>query len=102
MIEALLLVIAAEGAAIEAAQTQVSEPDPKAMSQKEIRAFNAGLPKSHPYYIRCKSSPEIGSLVKKLYSCRTNAQWQKSDAIGNQNARDTYEDMTSKSWNTSN
>ncbi len=102
MIEALLLVIAAECAAIEAAQTQVSEPDPKAMSQKEIRAFNAGLPKSHPYYIRCKSSPEIGSLVKKLYSCRTNAQWQKSDAIGNQNARDTYEEMTSKSWNTSN
>ena len=42
MIEALLLVIAAEGAAIEAAQPQVSEPDPNAMSQKEIRAFNAG------------------------------------------------------------
>ncbi len=100
MIEALLLVIAAEGAATEAVQT-VSEPDPKVMTQKEIRAYNAALPKSHPFYIRCKSSPEIGSLVKKVYSCRTNAQWQKSDEIGNQNARDTYDSMTSKSWNTS-
>ncbi len=102
MIEALLLVFAAEGAATEAVQQAVSEPNPKTMTQKEIRAFNAALPKGHPFYIRCKSSPEIGSLVKKIYSCRTNAQWQKSEEIGNQNARDTYEEMTSKSWNTSN
>ena len=102
MIEALLLVIAAEGTVTEAVQTQVSEPDTKTMTQKEIRAFNAGLPRSHPYYIRCKSSPEIGSLVKKIYSCRTTAQWQKAEEIGNQNARDTYEDMTSKAGNSSN
>ena len=102
MIVALLLVIAAEGAAAEAVQTQVSEPDPKAMTQKQIRAFNAALPKGHPHYIRCKSSPEIGSLAKKLHSCRTNAQWQKSEAIGNQNARDTYDHMTSKAGNSSN
>lgn len=101
MIEALLLVIAAESTATLAVQIPVAEPDPKAMTQKEIRAFNANLPKNHPYYIRCKSSPEIGSLVKKLYSCRTNAQWQKSDEIGNQNARDTYDSMTSKAMNTS-
>ena len=101
MIEAILLLIAADGAVAEAVQP-VSEPNPKARNQKQIRAFNAALPRDHPYYIRCKSSPEIGSLVKKLYSCRTNAQWHSSDEIGNQNARDTYEAMQGKAMNTSN
>lgn len=100
MLEAILLLIAADGAVAEAVQP-VSEPDPKAMNQKQIRAFNAALPRNHPYYIRCVSSPEVGSLVKKLYSCRTNAQWKRADETGNQNARDTYDSMTSKATVTS-
>lgn len=102
MIAAILLVLAAEAApAGEAATTPLVEPNPKAMSQKEIREFNAKVARNHPFYIRCIATTEIGSLAKKTYSCRTNRQWKAADETGNQNARDTYENMTSKSWNTS-
>lgn len=95
-----ILLGAAEVATPAAAEPSV-EPDPKAMSQKEIRAFNASLDKTHPFYIRCVSSLEVGSLVKRTYSCRTNRQWQAADNTGNANARETYEAMQGKAWNTS-
>lgn len=78
------------------------EPDPKAMSQSEIRAFNAKLAKGHPHFIRCKRSAATGSLVAREFSCRTNAQWAAADNRGAQEARDVMEEMTSKSMNTSN
>lgn len=71
-----------------AAADVVEPPDPKEMSQADIRAFNAKLPRDHPHYIRCERRDETGSLVKKLYSCRTNEQWQKADQIGNDNVRE--------------
>ncbi|MFM5908017.1 MAG: hypothetical protein ACKOPO_10615 [Novosphingobium sp.] len=77
------------------------EPNPKAMTKKEIRAHNANLDRKHPFYIRCVSTVEIGTLAKRTYSCRTNRQWERSDRVGNDNARETYDAMTSKSWNTS-
>jgi hypothetical protein len=95
----ILLPMLAAAAAM--AEPAVLEPDPKAMSQKQIRAFNAKLAKGHPYYIVCRKSAAIGSLVKRDYSCRTNAQWQKAEEIGNQDVRDTMDKMQSKSWNTS-
>jgi hypothetical protein len=95
----ILLPLLAAAAAM--SEPAVLEPDPKAMSQKEIRAFNARLAKTHPFYIKCVKSEAIGSLVKRNYSCRTNAQWQKSEEIGNQDVRDTMDKMQSKSWNTS-
>lgn len=104
MFGAFLLAMMAQAAtdSVVISDPALVEPDPKAMSQKEIRAFNSKLPRNHPYYIRCVASPEVGSLVKKTYSCRTNRQWKAADETGNQNARDTYEAMTSKSWNTGN
>lgn len=104
MLGAILMAMLVQGGADSTAivDPNLVEPDPKAMSQKEIRAFNSKLPRTHPYYIRCIASGEIGSLVKKTYSCRTNRQWKAADETGNQNARDTYEAMTSKSWNNSN
>lgn len=80
--------------------TEIVEPNPKAMTQKEIRAFNAGLDRKHPFYIRCVSSVEIGTLAKRTYSCRTNRQWALADKTGNQNARDTVEAMQGKAINT--
>lgn len=71
-----------------AATDAVEAPDPKQMSQADIRAFNARLPRDHPNYIRCEKREETGSLVKKLYSCRTNEQWKQADQIGNDNARE--------------
>ncbi len=104
MLGTLLILLLAQAAPEAAGSSDLPlvEPNPKQMSQKQIREFNSKLPRNHPYYIRCVESGEIGSLVKKTYSCRTNRQWKAADEIGNQNARDTYEEMTSKSWNNSN
>lgn len=101
MISAVLLLLSAEAAIPVAADAAVLEPNPKAMSQSEIRAFNAKLARTHPFYIRCERSEDIGSLVKRKMSCRTNAQWQKAADIGNQNARDSVEAMQSKATNSS-
>jgi hypothetical protein len=84
MFGSLLLLVATETLVA----TPIEEPDPKAMSQSEIRAFNAKLNRTHPFYIRCEKREETGTLVRKLYSCRTNAQWHASDATGNDNARE--------------
>lgn len=84
-----------------AAAAEVAEPNPKKMSQAEIRAFNATVSPTHPYYIKCKRTVATGSLMARLFSCRTNEQWIRADATGNQEARDIMDEMTSKSWNTS-
>ncbi|MFM5931069.1 MAG: hypothetical protein ACKOPQ_09195 [Novosphingobium sp.] len=93
-----LMLSAAEPAA--PAPAPVTEPDPKTMTQKQIRAFNAQLDRKHPFWIRCVSTVEIGTLSKRNYSCRTNRQWELADKTGNQNARDTVEAMTGKAVNT--
>jgi hypothetical protein len=95
MLASLLLLIGSDGAA-QTDLSQLVEPDPKSMSQKEIREFNSKLSREHPFYIRCVKSDETGSIARKSYSCRTNRQWQLADKTGNQNARDTVEAMTSK------
>lgn len=81
-----------------AAETAIDvvEPNPKEMSQADIRAFNAKLDKTHKFYIRCKRSAATGSYVQRETSCRTNAQWVLADAQGNQEARDVGERMASK------
>ncbi len=72
------------------------EPDAQHMAPAEIRANNARLARNHPNYIRCQAREETGSLAKQIRSCRTNQQWRRAFDQGNQNARDTYEAMTSK------
>lgn len=81
--------------------TLVVEPNPKAMSQAEIRAANARVGALDPYFIKCVRSESIGSLVKRNFSCRTNRQWNLTDRTGNDEARDVMDDVRSKSWNTS-
>lgn len=73
--------------------------DPKKMSQAEIRAHNSKLAKTDPNYIRCVKSAPIGSLVARNFSCRTVAQWNSADRVGNDEARQIGEEMASKSWN---
>lgn len=72
---------------------------PSLMTPTEIEAYNKDLPQTHPYYIKCRKSLEIGSLVKKNRVCYTNEKWKEVIAAGNQNARDTAEAMTSKAGN---
>ena len=50
-----IALVAAQAAATPA--ITVEEPDPKMMKTAEIKAFNAKLPRSHPYYIRCVRRP---------------------------------------------
>ena len=96
MIVSILLLMGAETLpGVNAAQAIV-EPDPKAMSQSEIRAFNANLARGHPYFIRCVKRADTGSLVKRNFSCRTNAQWHFTEDRANQDARDTVEGWKSK------
>jgi len=79
-----------------------AEVNPKKMSQAEIRAHNAKLEKTDPNYIRCVKSAQIGSLVARDFSCRTVAQWNRADRVGNDEARQISDEMASKSWNPAN
>lgn len=67
---------------------------PSEMTSSQIKAFNAGLESIHPYFIRCRKTEVIGSLVKKLRVCRTNEQWKASADAGNANAREILDAMS--------
>ena len=75
---------------------------PSAMTPTEIKAYNVGLAPTHPYYIKCRKTLEIGSLVKKNRVCHTNEQWKAVWAKENQDARQTAEAMTRAPVNHSN
>ena len=101
IIAALPLVLAsapvlASGSADRAPPTRA----PSLMTSTEIAAFNQGLEQTHPYFIKCRKIEETGSLVKKARVCRTNEQWKISSTIGNQNARDTVDEMNRAPINT--
>lgn len=74
--------------------------DPKKMTQAQIRVHNAKLARTHPNYIRCVRSAEIGSLVSRNYSCRTVAQWHAADLAGNDEMRRVADAMASKAMPT--
>ena len=94
---AVLLVAAP---AVHAEEDRAPPPKaPSAMTPTEIKAYNEGLAQTHPYYIKCRKTLEIGSLVKKNRVCYTNEKWKEVSAKGNQDARDTAEAMTGKAVN---
>ena len=72
---------------------QPPERAPSTMTPTEIAAFNKGLERTHPYFIKCRKEEVIGSLAKKLRVCRTNQEWNRYADVGNQNARDTIDAM---------
>ena len=88
------LLIAMAAPAVAGSDRQPPDRPPSTMTSQEIAAFNEGLDKAHPYYIKCRKIDEIGSLVRKARVCRTNQEWKTADRDGNQNARDTVEAMT--------
>ncbi len=67
---------------------------PSLMTPTEIRAYNEGLDFTHPYYIRCKKDPVVGSLARKLRVCRTNEQWKQFAAQGEGNGREIMDEMS--------
>lgn len=100
MAAALLTASAAFAAESTASADHAPPPKaPSAMTPTEIKAHNDGLAQTHPYYIKCRKTLEIGSLVKKNRVCYTNEKWKQVTAQGNQNARDTAEAMVGKGLN---
>ena len=87
------LAFAAEGGA--AADRAPPPKAPSAMTPTEIKAYNEGLAQTHPYYIKCRKTLELGSLVKKIRTCYTNEKWKQVIANSSQNARDTAEAFVS-------
>lgn len=83
----------------EAAVPQVTELDPRSMSQREIRDHNANLERDNPDYIRCVRSTDTGSLIARNYSCRTNRQWVAAEEAANTEARVIGDAMRSKAVN---
>ena len=67
---------------------------PSQMTSTEIRAYNEGLDFSHPYYIRCRKDAVVGSLARKLRVCRTNEEWKRFAATGNDSGREVLDDVT--------
>ena len=80
----------------------IAEPDPSHMTLKEIRAFNKTVGPDHPYYIRCRSDVEIGSIAKARTVCRTRRDWADADEAGNRVARDTVRLMNETAGNMGN
>lgn len=70
---------------------------PIKMKPSQIREYNRNLPRDHPNYIRCTTSEETGSLVKKQSTCRTNQEWSRLLAQSNDEARAMTESMQ-KGW----
>lgn len=66
---------------------------PSLMTPTEIRAYNEGLDSAHPYYIRCRKDTVVGSLVRKLRVCRTNAEWKQFREAGSDNGREILDDL---------
>ena len=77
--------------AIAAADKQPPSRSPKEMSPSEIKAHNADIDSTHPYYIKCRKAEVMGSLAKKQRICRTNQQWKEAMANGNDGTRDMVE-----------
>ncbi|MDK2761841.1 MAG: hypothetical protein KYX64_10855 [Sphingopyxis sp.] len=102
---AAALLTAPAAFAADAAPSADRAPPPKppsAMTPTEIKAYNVGLAETHPYYIKCRKTLEIGSLVKKVRTCYTNEKWKQVIANSSQNARETAEAFVSAAGNSSN
>ena len=87
-IAALSIAVSAPAVAVD---KQPPSRMPSEMTPTEIKAYNADIDKSHPYYITCRKTEVIGSLARKLRVCRTNDQWKEASAKGNENTRDMVE-----------
>ena len=100
MLSTLFIIALTQATPVTTVASRETVDGPVVMTAAEIRAYNASLTREDPAYIRCVRTGETGSLVKKRTSCRTNAEWRRVYDIGNQDARDTIDDIiTSGSTN---
>ena len=100
LLSALVLALTSTAPAVPA--VAIPEPNPSQMSKAEIRAHNAQVGRSHPYFIRCVKAPDTGSLVARRALCRTNERWAPYDAAGREAARTMADDAVARSASSSN
>jgi uncharacterized protein (DUF1501 family) len=101
-IASLAILIALSGASA-AAANEAEVPLARTaseMSGAEIDAYNQSRATTDPDYIRCRRIEQVGSLVKKLRVCHTNAEWRRVTDKGNQDARDSMETLA-RGWSNS-
>ena len=94
LVSALLVAAGTSPAIAESAARLPPDRPPSLMTSTEIRAFNEGLDSGHPYYIRCKKEPVVGSLVRKFRVCRTKDEWKSFAAMGNDTGREILGDVS--------
>ena len=92
-VSAIASLLLAAGPAFAGEEKLPPDRAPSAMTPTEIRAYNDGRDPAHPYYIRCRKDPVVGSLVRKLRVCRTNEEWKRFAAMGNDSGREIMDDM---------
>lgn len=99
MMTTLYVIALSQAVSMTPAVARETVEGPVVMTSAEIKAYNASLTRDDPAYIRCVRTLETGSLVKKVTSCRTNAEWSRVNEVGNQDARDTVEYVQSHQSN---
>ena len=83
---------------VQTAEVQTAElRGPIRMKAAQIKAYNEGLDKDDPGYIRCESEAVTGSIAMRRKVCRTNQEWARIQALGNEAARGLIQDM-GKGW----
>lgn len=87
---ALLICLSAAPALASEGDTPLART-PSEMTGAEIDLYNQGRASTDADYIRCRRLEQVGSLVKKLRVCNTNADWKRIADRGNQEARDSME-----------
>ena len=84
-------------------QTAVDANNPRSAAEQEVVApvevkftFKEKKPvtdQRSPDYVRCRSKPVIGSLVKKKRVCMTNREWKVANLEGSKRSRQLVEDL---------
>jgi hypothetical protein len=97
-----ILSLALAAPAVAGGDKQPPDRMPSEMTPTEIKAYNADLDRNHRYFISCRKTEVVGSLVKKLRVCRTNEQWKEASHKNNENAAETLEAMRRAPINSSN
>ncbi len=76
-----------------AASSQTKDDYAAAKQSKEDKQAPKITDRSDPDYVRCRSEPVIGSLVRKRKICMTNSEWEQYARSGNADSRSMLDDI---------
>jgi len=79
--------------------SQTKNDEVSKTSSKEASGPPKIRDRSHPDYVRCRSEPIIGSLVRKRKICMTNSEWEQYARAGNADTRSMLDDISKGGMN---